>query len=263
MKKFIFLFLLAIVFATGCSPAPILDDTVPEDADHIARKFLTMLHDGSIDEAVEIFDPKLNKGEKFRNELIKLSGQLSGSFDEVRLVQHGRIQAMINDNAQTRITYEILTAKGRFVTNIAVSKNEGVLLITGLYLEELDKPLEEITRFTFEGKSTLHYVFFALALLVPIIALYGMYLAYCSGTHLRWLWMICMLPGTGNVSLNWTSGHFSSNAFSISTLWAPFIREGLSGATYISLALPFVAGIYIYRYWKANRHPVNTSAGRD
>ena len=198
----------------------------------------------------------MNKGKAFKKSLKGLSTQLDGSFEDIRYVEHGRIKALINDNAQTRITYEIVTSKGRFVTNVAVAKDEGVLVVTGIYLESIDAPLEEITRFTFDGKSSRHYAFFFLALAVPLFVLYAMYLAYRSGTHMRWIWIICMFPGTGNVSINWVSGRFSSNIFSISTLWAPFYRDGLSGASYITLAVPFVAGIYVYSRWKRSRRSI-------
>jgi hypothetical protein len=93
----------------------------------------------------------------------------------------------------------------------------------------------------------IHYMMLALAIIFPLFSLCALYLCVQKEKHLaRWMWAVFILVGIGNVSINWTSGKVAYNIISITSVWAPGLRDGASGAYYISYAIPVGAIVFLY-----------------
>ena len=244
-----------VVMLSGCSPTTIFDKSVPEGADKFARSFLNTLIEGDVAAAEKLMDPKLQISLEIHEQFEDFSRQLSeaGPF-EVTLVHHSSVKAMIGGRQQTQFTYELKGAGGNFVTNMAVDRDDDVHHLLGIFFQSIEAPLAEINAFTFSGKSTLHFIFFFAAVAIPIFVIYTVHLCYRTKRSTKWFWIIAMLLGLGHVSMNWTNGEFGFNVISITSVWAPGIRGGLTGAWFVALSFPVVPIIYHLRRRNRRKH---------
>ncbi len=85
------------------------------------------------------------------------------------------------------------------------------LLVSGLSIEPLEAPLEELHRFSLVGATSAHRaVAFAAVVVVAVIlaALVLCVRASMPSAH-KWLWMLAIVCGVGRLTFNWTSGEHS------------------------------------------------------
>jgi hypothetical protein len=247
------LLLLASVFISGCDPITLIKNELPKESDAFSRNFIEDLRSGDIDSAHERLAEDFKDEEVFR-QLKVLSEQLSASeLLELNLIIYSRVKGMINKNERSQFTYEFVFEEGWGVANVVVDFLEDTRVITGIYFEPLDRPLAEINQFSLKGKDYNHYIMFAFAILVPLFVLCTIIHCIRSFKRHSTLWVLFMLLGIGNASINWTSGATSMNIISMSTLWAPGIRDGASGAWYISFAVPIGSIVYLYIFMKKRK----------
>ena len=256
--KKLFLLFLALTMLTaagGCSPETLLDKSVPETLERFARDFISKLEKGEVEAAEDLLDPMVPLTKPLHQKFVEVSEQLKvAGVDEVHLVRHTRIKSMIGENIKAQFTYEIKAGTGYYVSNIAVGSEKGKMVIQGMYIEPIPGPLSEINAFTLKGKSIRHYAMLIFVIGIPLFVLYTLYLCYNSTWYMKWVWIASMIPGIGNISLNWTSGKLALNIVSISSVWAPAFRDGQSGAWYLTFAIPIISLAFYYKYRKLGPH---------
>jgi hypothetical protein len=183
-----------------------------------------------------------------REKFVDIAGLMSADeLKEISLVRYSNLKALIQRNQRSQFTYELIFKDSWGVANIAVDFMEGERYIIGVYMEPLDRPLKEINAFTLENKSVTHYMMLALAIIIPLFSLFA--IALCvkkKEGFAMWVWAVFILVGIGNVSINWTSGKVAYNIISITSVWAPGLRDGASGAYYITYAIPVGAIVFLY-----------------
>ena len=127
-------------------------------------------------------------------------------------------------------------------------KDSGAALLQGMRLQPLPASLDEIHRFTLDGKSPLHYAALALAVLLALFTLLALVL--CLRTPMpRWrkaLWAIAVVLGVTALRFNWTSG---------AMLWQPLnvlpgsvaYHQADLGPAVLSIAFPLGAVAFLLR----------------
>lgn len=244
-------FLILLVVLVGCDPVELVMKPLPEKSDHLARVLLETLARGDVDGAIKMMDPKLDMNDGVReqfNDIAKL--MTADELTQINLVRYSNLKALIQENQRSQFTYELIFKKSWGVANVAVDFMEGERYILGVYMEPLDKPLKEINAFNFENKSMTHYMMLILAILFPLFSLLALFLCVQRKKGFAmWIWAVFILVGIGNVSINWTSGIVAYNIISISSIWAPGLRDGASGAYYITYAIPVGAIVFFYAYF--------------
>ncbi len=240
--------IVLLVACVGCDPIELVMKPLPEKSDHLARVLLETLAKNDVDGAINLMDPKLEMNDGVKEKFIEVAGLMSkDELKEINLVRYSNLKALIQDNQRSQFTYELIFKDSWGVANIAVDYMEGKRYIIGVYVEPLNRPLKEINAFTFENKSMIHYMMLALAIIFPLFSLFALYLCVRTREHAAmWLWAVFILVGIGNVSINWTSGKVAYNIISISSIWAPGLRDGPSGAYYITYAIPIGAIVFLY-----------------
>jgi hypothetical protein len=247
LSKVLTLITLLIVLV-GCDPVELVMKPLPEKSDHLARVLLQTLAKGDVDGAINMMDPKLDVTEEVRKKFTEVSELMTADeLKEIALVRYSNLKALIQGNQRSQFTYELIFKDSWGVANIAVDFMEGERYILGVYVEPLDRPLSEINAFSLENKSMTHYMMLALAIIFPLFSLYALYLCVQKKEGFgKWIWAIFILVGIGNVSINWTSGNVAYNIISITSVWAPGLRDGASGAYYITYAIPIGAIVFFY-----------------
>lgn len=113
----------------------------------------------------------------------------------------------------------------------------------------------EMTRFTVNGRSPLHYAVLAGAILSPLICLFG-FVTVLRAPKFKWKWAFAILSLLAFVqfSINWATGALNVSPVSFQLLGAGAVTGGSRfDGWVISFSLPIGAAIGIWRARKARR----------
>ena len=126
------------------------------------------------------------------------------------------------------------------------TEDGGQPIIEELLVQPLPASLEEINRFTLEGRGVLHYLVLALAVALPIYSL--AVLVLCLRTPMRLgrkaLWSLAILLGVATFHFNWTTGEVVVDPLRAQLLSAAYTRSGL-GPWIFSLSFPLGAAVFL------------------
>jgi LytS/YehU family sensor histidine kinase len=116
-----------------------------------------------------------------------------------------------------------------------------------LTVRAIPESLEEHHRFRLAGKSAVHYVVLALAIVFPLLTLYA--LVACVRTKMswqKWPWMLFILFGIGSFSINWTTGETQFSALTL-RLFGASAAAVLYGPWILSVSFPLGALVFLFR----------------
>ena len=181
---------------------------------------------------------------------------------EVHLDSLQLIGVNINDDRGSgshalNLTYEVPTTNGGWLTtNVATQVVQGHRSIIGLSANRVPARLEEINAFTLMHQSARHYLWFAFALLMPLITLtVAVRLITAKGMPRRWLWAFAALIASPAFVLNWTSGQVAVQNSLFILFGAAFTRPGAAAPWSLTFAMPVGAVVAYLRYraWRNAR----------
>jgi hypothetical protein len=164
------------------------------------------------------------------------------------------VGAELNFSGGARIvnsTFEYEFARKWFLINVAMKEQGKARTIVGFHLQAEEASIESQNRFSLAGKSLLHYCVLGAATFSALLTLVA--LVACVRTRLerrKWLWILFILVGVGQLKLNWTTGEWDYmpialqlfSAGAISTPYGPWL---------VSVALPL--GAIWFLLWRRNR----------
>jgi hypothetical protein len=137
----------------------------------------------------------------------------------------------------------------RFLRTATLLLKEGeTYLIDAAHVALLRASLDTVHAFTFEGKSSRHYLVLTFAVAVPIFIL--AVLVICIRTKVpkrKWLWLLFILVGAGTMTLNWTTGEIETKELSIELLGAGYQRASPFSPLMLSVSFPFGAVWFLWR----------------
>jgi hypothetical protein len=139
---------------------------------------------------------------------------------------------------------------------IATVDTAGTWFVEGVSARTLDRSLEQQTRFTFAGKSPVHYVWL---LIMVVVATFSsgtaIFIATRRGMPRRWWWVFASLIGVSPVDLNWATSVVNTRMLSVQLFAAAFVRAGPAAPWILTFALPLGAGLALERHarWKRER----------
>jgi hypothetical protein len=136
------------------------------------------------------------------------------------------------------------------LTSMSLREKDGASLSwTGINVQPIRAPLEEINRFSFAGRSQVHYDFLAgmLVCLGVVVAAAIQWGRHRKALRHKWIWLAAILLGVGKLSLNWTTGQIMVQFINLQLLGVGVWREGASGPWLLQVALPVGAVIFLVR----------------
>ena len=256
-----FLYLFGIVFCTfliGCDQATLMRKfTPPEDAT-VARDYVDLLIQGKFEQIENGLDPSIvDSG--IRGTLAKMSAM----FPTERAKSIKVVGANIFHGAEyseTNITLEYEFPSKWLLASVVIRKKGVSPTITGLHVEPLSDSLEHINSFTLKDKSVLQYLVLLMAIVLPLFTIYVLVL--CVRTRplkRKWLWIIFVLVGLVQFSVNWTTGewHVTPLAFRIP---CGFAGHPLYGPWTVAAYLPLGAILFLRERKKKFGYSVEPSA---
>ncbi len=247
----VFFRLLSCVALVGllaaCSSQELSDKALDTEDVARARQVLTDIENKNFDVIEKQMDAEF-KGPTLQTDLQNM----------VKLIPEGALQStkavgsQINTFNQTvttyNITFEQQYAGGWMLAAVQHRKKDGEIKLIGIRFMPTKQPLEEANRFTFEGKSALHYIVLILALALPVFVL--VMLVVCFRTPLakrKWLWMIFIALGFTGFFLDWSTGAWSFRPLHVLLLSAGYMRAGPYAPYVLSVAIPVGAIMFLIR----------------
>lgn len=180
----------------------------PED-DATAKKYIALLRDDKYEEVERDMAPNL-KASFTRDVFEKMRG-LMPMEEPVSVKVVGVNKDVFPDYTHCNISYEYEFPRKWLLIHVATRKEGNDVTIVGIGVQPMRDAMENFNRFTLSGKSPAHYLMLALTCAVPLFTLYA--LIACIRTKnlkRKWLWVIFIIFGLGRLSLNWTTGQWST-----------------------------------------------------
>jgi hypothetical protein len=240
-----------VLASTACSAEDAFRRFTPVDADNRARAYLALFTAGRVDSARTRLVPQL-AGPKADEELARIGTILTGQqFDSTRVI--GAQTNVIDGVRHVNLTYELHSARGWSIANVATIDSAGSWFIEGVSARTIDRPLEELTQFGLRGKTTRHYLWLVLTILAAVISIST---ACWIGTRRemprRWRWVFASLLGVGAFSINWASGEIGVRLFNIQFASAAALRAAPVAPWILTFAIPVGAlgALLRYRRWR-------------
>jgi len=248
MLRNIYLLLLIGLLFTGCDQKALLRKLVPKDDDGFARRFLDAVRAGDYVVADQMLDSSL-RGEKSASGLHDLNGALAhGEPLSVEVIGCNVFAQASTQGAirtTTNLSYQIRFADSWAAGNVAVGRLGGVMSVLQARFQPIPDSLESLNRFTFAGKSVVHYLVFAACIAVPAFILLSLIVCIRSRIRRKWLWIIFILLGFGQFRLDWTSGRFDVQPISFVLLGTNALRPSSYSPWILGFAVPVGAIIFM------------------
>lgn len=172
-----------------------------------------------------IDDPSL-RNEQIRPKLEQIAGFFPS--EKPKNIQAIGAHSFTNgDLQQFNLTFQYEFADQWLLANVVLQKRGAELLVTAVNVQPIAESLEKTHWFSLEGKSLAHYVVLGFAPVIPLFVI--TVLVLCARTPIpsrKWLWILFVLVGLGQVSLNWTDGSLNFNPLSFQLLGAGWAFPG-------------------------------------
>lgn len=243
-----FVFVSALIFFCGCGygdPGTLVRKFTPPEDEAIATNYIALLRQGKFEAIQKDMDPSLK--DKFTSDLMGKMAAAVPKGDPLSVKVIGAHQFRDSELYQINLSFEYQFPSNWMVINVATQRKDGITTIIGFHVYEYSDSLENLNKFTLEGKRPIHYAVLAFAILIPLFILYA--LVVCIRTKMagkKWFWIIFILIGIGRFTINWTTGHWSFSPF-------PFLLFGAGtfappySAWMISVSAPLGALLFLVK----------------
>ncbi len=231
----------------GCDQKALLQKFVPKDDDAFARRFLDAVRAGDYSVADQMLDASL-RGEKSASGFHDLNGVLAhGEPISVEVIGSN---VFTNASTQgttrtTNLSYQIHFPDSWAAGNVVVGHPSGAMSVLGSHFQPIPDSLESLNRFTFAGKSFVHYLVFAACIAVPAFILVTLVVCIRSRIRRKWLWIIFILLGFVQFRFDWSSGQFAVQLISFALFGASFFRTSPYAPWILGFAIPVGAILFL------------------
>lgn len=243
------LFLLAIL--SGCDPQQTIEKFASDSDKRRAVELIEMMRAGKVDALARKFTRSLQTPD-LRSTLAGMPALMPAGEPRKRTLVGAWINVM-NGVRSSNLTYQYDFGDRWFMVNCAYVESGPEVGIVGMRINPLPAPLKAQPDFGLRGKSPLQYAVLVAGFLN--LALVLLALVRCvvdRNLPRKWLWVIFILVGVSQISVDWSSGawefhYFWFLLFSASAVFQPY------GSWVVSVALPVGALVYLMRrFWN---HP--------
>ncbi|WP_157725127.1 hypothetical protein [Vogesella sp. LIG4] len=246
MKMYLLAILLATLALVGCDQQAIFDKFIPQGEAEFSKNYLALFPAQDFNAIEAKIDPAL-KDVSLREKLKAIADSFpAGKPKDIKVV--GVHTFTHNNSSQLNLSFQYEYPTKWLLANVTLEKTGDVIVVKGVNVEPLVDSLENINRFSFDGKGIAHYIILISAMAIPIFILISLVL--CIRTPIpkrKWLWVIFVLCGFFQFSLNWTTGVLNINPLFFQLLGAGFFKPYPFGAVVISVSLPIGALIFLWR----------------
>jgi hypothetical protein len=236
--------LLSLLLLSACKPSTLIESFADDTKQQTAQSYIQRLVDGDTAALAQELDPSLRTGNE-PTQFSKMRALIpAGKPSVTNLVgYHFFKSAKVQ---RYNLTYQFGYDSAWVLVNIAWDELlEGKRQIIGMNVYPLPEPLQQTHAFTFKRAGPLHYIFFTAAILLPIFTIVT--LVVCIRTKLarrKWLWILFILFGVGQVWINWTTGQLGFSLLSFQLFGGSAMAASIYSPWIISISLPVGAVLF-------------------
>jgi hypothetical protein len=239
-------FLVGFAFCAclfGCDQAALVQKFVPPGAESTARNYFDLLRQGKFDQITRDFDPSVPNS---TDALAYMASLIPAETPKsVKVVSAHTFR---NPEYSTiSITLEYQFPSKWLLVDVTTKKAGDVSTVTGFHVGVLRDSLENLNRFTLSGKGAVQDAILTLAICALSFSFYVLSLCIREkDVKRKWLWMLFILAGVGNVAVNWRTGELTFRILSINL---PCVSAGHPpyGQWTIAVFLPLGAILFLNR----------------
>lgn len=236
MKKWLILSLAGLL--TACSPTALIEKIADAEKVAVARAYIQRLSDGDETGLIADLDPALRSGQEVEQFKAMRAALPAGTPDVTNLI--GYQVNFRSGEANYNVSFQFGYGSRWVVANAAWrEKANEPRRITGMRVVPLERSLQETNAFTFARAGPRHYLFFVAAVVIPVFILWS--LIVCIRTRFprrKWLWVLFILAGFVQISLNWTTGEIGLKPLYFQLLGAGAIASGIYAPWILSVSVP-------------------------
>ena len=240
---------LVVVLMTACDQQAMLEKFIPKEEAASAKRLLSQLAARDYESVENQLDPSL-RTPSIRSTLEQMAAVFP-SQDPNRVNVVGSNTSTFNGVTTYNLTFEHDYPDTWLLTNVVLQRRGGSaeqLMVLGLHVTPIRQSLEETNRFTFEGKTALHYIVFALVVAIPVFIVFALVLCFRTPiVRRKWLWLVFVALGLVQFSLNWTDGSYAVQPISFALLGAGFSRAGPYAPFVFTVSIPLGAIVFLAR----------------
>lgn len=246
MKKWLILPLVLALAA--CSPKGLIEKFANPEKVKIARDYIDRLIAGDFEGLAAELDPALRNGKEIEQLKVMQSLIPKGTPTVTELVGY---YVHYNTSGQTRynVSHQFHYEGKWIVTNTVWGEKTGTVReILSMTVTPLAMSLQELNAFSFRQAGPLHYVFLVGAIAIPSFILIT--LIQCIRTKLprrKWLWIIFILVGFVQFSLNWSTGETAVRPLFFQLLGAGAMSAGMYAPWILSISIPIGAVAFWFK----------------
>jgi len=241
-KLFIFLPLLALA---SCFPTDV-EEFADDSQEAKATSYIQNIIDRDFKELKNSVAPGLKNKlthEKFEQMRDQLGAEEPKARNLVGYNKHIRSQNPTRYN----LTYQYGYEDRWIIVNVAfrtLANGKDEILGLNVY-KPMDRPLQEVHRFTMEGKGIIQYLFLTICILVPLFIIITLVAAIRTKFKKRkWLWIIFISIGIVKFSLNWTTGQTGLSLLHFQLFGAGMVTSSVYAPLIMSFSLPIGALLF-------------------
>ena len=246
MRLFYGLLLFTGVLLAGCDQQEWFDKFVPKEEAEFAKRAVGQFAARDFASIERSLVPILVQPDT-RSKLQQVAEQVPSAPPlAVQIVGAHTLKTSDRDQYDLTLQYEY---PGKWLlANVVLHREKGELRLAGIHVRPLPDSLQNINRFTFAGKSPIHFLVLALAVLIPLFVIAT--LVSCARTPIarrKWLWLLFIAVGLVRFSLNWTDGTWEFTPISFLLLGAGFNQAGPAAPYVFAVAAPIGAVLFWFR----------------
>ncbi len=223
----------------------------PKEADEFSRDYIDLVRMGKIAEAEELLIQEAKTSETFK-QLEDTSNYIT-SQEPYKYDLVGWNIFTSGDIKRSTLSYQLQMEDRILLVNIVVNEIDNRKQVYGMNVQSIETPLEVLNNLTFKDKSTVHYSIIAISLGLILFTFYTAARCFDMSIKKKWLWMLFILSGIGEVNLNWTNGTVFLKLISFGIPIATVSKTSLYAPWIFSFYLPVGAVIFWHRLYKINK----------
>lgn len=244
---------------TACSGQQTLEAFTNDAEQARAQEWIETMRRGDIEALTAKFDPSI-ASPQLPDIVAKMSKLVPpGAPTERKLV--GVTRNSTAGETVANLTYQYRFGEKYFLINCATKEiADGSYTLVGMSVNPLESSIETQNAVTFSGKGPLHYLVLLLAIAFPVLTVFALFLcARERDLKRKWLWIVAILFGVTQLSLDWNSGEWEFALVHFMLFSSGFMKAPY-GPLVLSVGLPAGAVAYLLRRRNSSAAPVSNPA---
>lgn len=235
---------LVLLLLSGCDRQAVFERSIPQDDVEFSRQYIDLLRDGNFEAVEGIIDPAL-RGAQLRYQLEQIAAFFpDDSPADIRPV--GVMTDTRGDATEITVTLQYSYPDQWILVDVQQSKSDQGVMVTGINVQPTRDALENFHEFRLADKGAVHYLVLALAVVVPLLVILALVL--CIRTpklKAKWLWVLFILPGFTQLTLNWTDGSLVFTPYAVQLLGASIFANSPYTPWMLSVSVPVGAIVFL------------------